>query len=78
MTRATSPSGNERGNGRQGRLCRRGITDPEGGAAVLQRSERWGNRHSRPQGVALTAWGAAPLFKRDKASRQADEILVFA
>jgi hypothetical protein len=41
-----------------------GITHPKCGAAVLQPGlfpgERWGHRHNRPQGLALTARGAAP------------------
>jgi hypothetical protein len=40
---------------------------------ALEPGERWGDRHNRPKGLALTAWGAAPSSNGGKASRQADQ-----
>ena len=51
------------GEGCKGLLCRRGITHPQGGAAVLHPGldpERWGDRHNRSKGLALKVWGKAP------------------
>jgi hypothetical protein len=33
---------------------------------VFLPGERWGYRHNRPQGLALTAWGAAPSSNTTK------------
>src|ERR1700730_18988924 len=55
------PEGDHPPEGRRSRL----------GSPVFFPGERWGYRHNRPQGLALTAWGAAPSsLNRDKASRR--------